>query len=90
MRRMVWGVKVMSMRGRIGCTGSGWLLGWSLVRVGVGGWIGSCGGGVEAVDWSIGEVCGSGGGVGFGGCQGGSVVYIGTILVTCGLVSLAL
>ena len=87
-RRMVWGVKVMSMRGRMVCTGCGGLLDWSLVWVCVCGRVGRAGGRVGLVVWSIGEGCDSGGGVGFGGCQAGSCVYIGSILGTCELVEL--
>ena len=54
-----------------------------MVWVCVCGRVGRGGGGDGCVDWSIGEGCDSGGGVGFGGCQGGSVVYVGNILGTC-------
>ena len=72
------------------------MLEWSSVRVGVCGWVGSCGGGVEVVDWSIGKGMVwsmgrgwfTGGGVGFGGFQVGSVgvvmwCFLGTCFLVC-------
>ena len=72
MRSMVWGVKVMSIRGRIVWASCGWLEDWGLAEVGVSGWAGRGGGGVESRVCSIGKGCVVGGGVGCGGFQSGS------------------
>ena len=46
---------------------------WGLVEVGVSGWVGRNGGGVESGVCSVGKGWVSGGGVGCGGFQAGSV-----------------
>ena len=70
------GVKVMSIRGRIGWACCGWLEDWGLVEVGVSGWAGRGGEGVESGVCSIGKGCVAGGGVGCGGFQSGSGVVV--------------
>ena len=80
MRSMVWGVKVMSIRGRIVWASCGWLEDWGLVEGGGSGWAGRNGGGVEYGVCYIGKGCVGGGGV---GCGGVVVICSLVVGVTC-------